>query len=127
MKYRYLAPTLLAFVAATAFAQQPGQQPGQQQARDFEEVDRDANGELSVEEARGAFPELEFEGLDDSDALTRSDIEDEISGLSLGQGDEDSPVGRMEYQQIVQAMENEQERAASQAGASTDQPGTPGQ
>ncbi|MEX0618302.1 MAG: hypothetical protein WDZ76_13420 [Pseudohongiellaceae bacterium] len=131
MKLRYLTPALFAFVAATTFAQQqPGQQQGQQQTRDFEEVDTNSDGELSIREARDAFPDLEITGRQDDDPLRRQDAERAMPGLQLSesQDDRDEPVGRMDYLIIVDTMQRQEQSGQSGQPGQSDQPGQqPGQ
>ena len=135
MKHLFYLPAFLALATVSVHAQDTGfgeepstgsdtefqtqSEPGvtSQGAMDFSRADTDGNGELSIEEAQAALPDLIIVDINNDGVLNRSEAENALPGLTLeGEGDagSDQPVGEAEFDQIVSAVE---EQNSSQVGA----------
>lgn len=96
------AISLLAAMAAfPALAQQDA-------PASFQEVDKNTDGVLNIEEAHEALPGVEISDANADGVVSKSEAENSIAGLELtsdGQGDGAAPVGEPEYRMIVQVLE----------------------
>lgn len=106
MKKINLLPILLAF-SIPAFAAD---------AVPFADVDQNQDGILNISEAQDALPEVEIIDTNDDGIVSKAEAETAVPGLRLspqGQGDGSSPVGAVEYQMIVQAINDQSGDTAS--------------
>jgi len=144
MKHLFYLPAFLALTTVSVYAQDTGAQAGDleqqpqsqsstgiesqsqgssdlgsssQGAVDFTSADTDGNGELSVEEAQEALPDLIIVDINNDGVLNRSEAENALPGLTFegeSEGTSEEAVGEEEFDQIVSAME---EQSAGQLGA----------
>ena len=82
---------------------------------DFSAVDKDADGELSIDEAKEAFPaELLVIDSNNDGKLNQSEVESLVPGLMFSEdgspADQGATVGAEEYERIVQALRGNAER-----------------
>ncbi|MDT8429556.1 MAG: hypothetical protein RQ757_12420 [Pseudomonadales bacterium] len=76
----------------------------------FSDADSNADGVLSIEEARAALPDVPIEDNNGDGIVNLGEAERAVPGLQLspdGRGDPDAPVGQAEYQALASAIEEE--------------------
>lgn len=82
-------------------------------AQDFSTVDKDGDGELSIEEAQEALPDLVIVDINNDGVLNRSEAENAIPGLSFDEGEDedaeadDKAVDEEDFLAIVDQMEQD--------------------
>ena len=74
----------------------------------FAEADTNADGVLSIEEAKRAMPDLRIEDLNGDEIVNRNEVKEALPTIEFDQHDT-APVAAEDYQMIVAAITEESE------------------
>lgn len=96
----FIYPALFVFATSLVVAQD--------EPRSWSEADTDGDGVLSTEEARMALPGVEIPDLTGDGVVHKHEVTRALPTISFSEED-DGEVGRSEYEEIVEALEDTRE------------------